>query len=215
MPQRRISDETANTLTHGLGLVLGLTGLPFLIVMAARYGNAWHIVSCSIFSATVISLYAASTLYHFVRAPRWKNPLRVVDHACIYLLIAGTYTPFTLVLMGNGWGWSIFGVVWGLAAVGVAFKVLWTGRFEFFSTATYIAMGWIALIAAYPILNRFPLGCILWLVAGGLCYTGGVVFYALDRRPYMHAAWHLFVLAGSTCHYIAIIAYVLPTAAWV
>lgn len=214
MPSRRISDETANTLTHALGLVLSLVGLVFLVVRAARYGDPWQIVSCSIYSATVVLLYAASTLYHFVRTPRWKGLLRVADHACIYVLIAGTYTPFTLVLMESGWGWSIFGVVWGLAVVGVAFKVLWTGRFEFLSTATYILMGWVALAATYPILERFPLGCILWLLAGGLCYTGGVLFYARDHKPYMHAVWHLFVMAGSICHYVAIMTYVLPAGVW-
>lgn len=171
-------------------------------------------VSCSIYGATLILLYGASTLYHAVRPTRWKNVLRVVDHACIYLLIAGTYTPFTLVMLRGTWGWTLFGLTWGGVVVGVAFKVFWTGRFEFASTATYILMGWLALVAVYPILTQFPIGCIGWLLAGGLCYTAGVFFFARDRLPYMHAIWHLFVLAGSVCHYVAVTAYVLPSATW-
>ena len=139
--------------------------------------------------------------------------LRVVDHVCIYLLIAGTYTPFTIGMVRGGWGWTMFGLVWVFALVGICAKVFWTGRFESVSTATYILMSWLAVIAAYPVVTHFPLGCILWILAGGSCYTVGVVFYARDRLPYMHATWHLFVLAGSTCHFIAVMTYVLPTQA--
>ena len=209
--RRALSEELANTLTHGLGLLLSLIGAPGLIVMAARYGDAWHIVSCSVYGAALILLYAASTIYHGVQSPRWKETLRVVDHACIYLLIAGTYTPFTLVLMRGGWGWTLFGLVWGFAIIGICFKLLWTGRFEVISTVTYVLMGWIALIAVYPIVTEFPLGCVLWILAGGSSYTIGVIFYALDEKPYMHAIWHLFVLAGSACHYVAVMEYVLPS----
>ncbi len=212
--RRALSEELANTLTHGLGLLLSLVGVPGLIVMAARYGDAWHIVSCSVYGTALILLYAASTIYHAVQSPRWKEILRVVDHACIYLLIAGTYTPFTLVLMRGGWGWTLFGLVWGFAVIGICFKLLWTGRFEVISTVTYVLMGWLALIAVYPIVTEFPLGCILWILAGGSSYTIGVIFYALDEKPYMHAIWHLFVLAGSACHYVAVMESVLPTGIW-
>ncbi len=209
--RRALSEELANTLTHGLGLILSLVGAPGLIVTAARYGDAWHIVSCSVYGAALILLYAASTIYHGVQSPRWKEILRVVDHACIYLLIAGTYTPFTLVLMRGGWGWTLFGLVWGFAIIGICFKLLWTGRFEVISTVTYVLMGWLALIAVYPIVTVFPPGCILWILAGGSSYTIGVIFYALDEKPYMHAIWHLFVLGGSACHYVAVMEYVLPS----
>lgn len=212
---QRSSDELANTLTHALGLVLSLAGLPSLVVMAARRGDAWHVVTCSVYAATLVVLYGASTFYHAARQPRWKDFFRVIDHACIYLLIAGTYTPFTLVMLRGGWGWTLFALVWGFALAGIAFKVFWTGRFEVVSTITYVLLGWIALVATYPIVTRFPPGCILWLLAGGVCYTVGVVFYAFDRLPYMHAAWHLFVLAGSAFHYVAVMRYVLPTEEWV
>ncbi len=208
-------EEIANTATHGLGLLLAFVGMPALVVMAARHGNAWHIVSCSVYAAAVIILYGASTFYHAVVTPRWKKLLRILDHACIYLLIAGTYTPFTLVMMRGAWGWTLFGLVWGFALAGISFKVFWTGRYEVISTAAYILMGWLALVAVYPILTQFPIGCIVWILAGGVFYTSGVIFYALSHRAYMHAAWHLFVLAGSVCHYVAVMAYVLPTDAWV
>ena len=209
-----MSDERANALTHGLGLLLSLVGVPTLVIMASFHGDAWHIVSCSVYGASLIGLYAASTFYHLAKNTRWEKLLRVVDHACIYLLIAGTYTPFTLVMLRGGWGWTLFGLVWGFAVVGIGFKIFWTGRLEFLSTTTYILMGWLAVIAIKPMLDQFPFGCFLWVLAGGLTYTVGIVFYALDRRPFMHAAWHLAVLAGSVCHYVAVMKYVLPTEAW-
>ena len=214
-PTPPLSEEFANAVTHGIGLILSLLGVPGLVVMAARHGDAWHVVSCSVYSATLVALYGASTLYHSVRTLRWRGILRVIDHTCIYLLIAGTYTPFSLVMLRGGWGWTLFGLVWGFALVGICFKVFLTGRFEIISTVTYVLMGWLALIAIYPIITQFPLGCILWLVTGGLSYTIGVTFYALDRLPYMHATWHICVLAGSICHYVAIMKYVLPSRAWV
>lgn len=207
--------ELTNALTHGLGLVLSLVGTPGLVVMAARHGDPWHIVSCSVYGATLVTLYSASTLYHLVRRPSWKELLRAIDHACIYLLIAGTYTPFTLVTLRGGWGWTLFGLVWGFAILGICFKIFWTGRFEIVSTVTYVAMGWVALVAIKPMLEQFPAGCLWWILAGGLTYTVGVIFYALDRRPFMHAVWHIFVLCGSVCHYVAVMLYVLPTDAWV
>lgn len=208
-------EERVNVLTHGLGFLLSMAGVPGLVIMAALYGDAWHVVTCSIYGATLVILYAASTLYHFAQKPRFKGAMRVVDHACIYLLIAGTYTPFTLVMMRGSWGWTLFGLVWGLAVVGIFCKVFWTGRFEVVSTVTYVAMGWLALVALKPMLQQFPPGCLLWLLAGGLTYTVGIAFYAMDRKPVMHAIWHLFVLGGSSCHYVAVMRYVLPGGGWV
>ena len=210
-----MSNEQANALTHGLGLLLSLAGVPALVVMASHHGDAWHVVSCSIYGASLIVLYAASTIYHLVKNTRWERAFRVADHVCIYLLIAGTYTPFALVMLRGGWGWTIFGLVWGFAVVGICFKVFWTGRFEFASTLAYILMGWTAVVAIKPMLEQFPVGCLLWILAGGLTYTFGVVFYAFDRKPFMHAAWHLAVLCGSVCHYVAVMTYVLPGKAWV
>lgn len=207
-------EERANAITHGVGLLLSLAGIPGLIVLAARHGDAWHVVSSSIYGATLILLYLASTLYHLARKDSLKSLFRFIDHACIYLLIAGTYTPFTLVTLRGGWGWTLFGLVWGLALLGISFKIFFTGRYEILSTLVYVLMGWLALVALKPMLEQFPDGCLAWVLAGGLTYTFGVVFYALDRKPYMHAVWHLFVLIGSTCHYVAVMRYVLPTAAW-
>ncbi len=212
---RDLSEKRANTLTHGIGLLLSLAGVPGLIFMAARYGDTWHVVSCSVYGATLIVLYTASTLYHVAKETHWEQLFRVIDHACIYLLIAGTYTPFTLVTLRGEWGWTLFGLVWGCAALGICSKIFWTGRFEVVSVASYVGMGWLALIAIKPILEQFPAGCVAWLLAGGATYTFGVIFYALDRKPYMHTIWHVAVLGGSACHYVAIMYYVLPTEAWV
>lgn len=210
-----LHEERANAWTHGLGLLLSLAGIPGLIIMAVRHGDAWHIVSCSLYGGTLIALYLASTIYHSARRASWKAVFRVVDHACIYLLIAGTYTPFTLVTLRGGWGWTLFGLVWGFAIIGVCVKIFGTRRSERISTLIYVLMGWLALVATKPILEQFPPGCLLWVLAGGVVYTVGVVFYALDRKPYLHAIWHVFVLGGSVCHYVAVMRYVLPTEAWV
>ena len=204
-------DELANSVTHAAGLLLSIVAVGVLIVFALRSGTAWHIVSCSVYGATMVTLYGVSTLYHSVRRGRVKRTLRILDHISIYLLIAGTYTPFTLVTLGGTWGWTLFAVVWGLALVGVVFKVFHTGRYETISTATYLGMGWLAVVAVNPILERFPIGCVLWIVVGGLLYTVGVRFYLKDHLPYQHAIWHVAVLAGSTCHYFAVLFYVIPT----
>ena len=202
--------EIANAITHGIGLLLSIAGFVVLLVLAALRGTAWHIVACSIYGATLICLYTASTLYHAVISPRVKRALRIFDHSAIYLLIAGTYTPFLLVSLRGPWGWSLFGVIWGLALVGVLFKFWFVERFAILSTAVYIAMGWLVVIAAKPVITHLPLTAIIWLLAGGLAYTGGVTFFAAKRIPYSHAIWHLFVLAGSICHYFAILSTVIP-----
>jgi hemolysin III len=204
--------ELANALTHGAGAVAALVGGIVLIVLAAMYGDVWKVVSSAVFAATLVLLYTASALYHAVRQPRLKARLKVFDHAAIYLLIAGTYTPFTLVGLRGGWGWSLFGVAWGLAVAGVVFKLFFTGRFPRLSTAIYIGMGWMVVVAIQPMLERLSGATLAWLVAGGLAYTAGTVFYH-NRRPYAHAVWHLFVLAGSVCHFAAVLTQVLPPGA--
>lgn len=207
---RHSVEEVANTITHGIGLLLSIVGFVVLLVLAALRGTAWHIVTCSIYGATLICLYTASTLYHAVISPRVKRALRIFDHSAIYLLIAGTYTPFLLVSLRGPWGWSLFGVIWGLALAGVLFKFWFVERFMILSTAVYIAMGWLVVIAAKPVITHVPFTALIWLLAGGLAYTGGVIFFAAKRIPYSHAIWHLFVLAGSICHYFAVLSTVIP-----
>lgn len=200
--------ERANALTHGAGAVASLAGGAVLVTLAALYGDGWGVVSSAVFVATLVLLYTASTLYHAVTRPELKARLKVFDHSAIYLLIAGTYTPFMLVGLRGGWGWSLFGVVWGLAAAGVVFKLFFTGRFPRLSTGIYIGMGWLAVVAIVPMLERLPAATLAWMVAGGLTYTAGTVFYH-SRKAYAHAVWHLFVLAGSVCHFIAVATQVL------
>jgi len=207
--QRR-GEEIANSITHGLGLALSLAGLVVLVVLAALRGTAWHIVSCAVYGATLVILYAASTLYHGLRGPRVKRVLKILDHSAIYLLIAGTYTPFTLITLRGAWGWSLFGVVWGLALLGILWKIWFVDRFTIVSTTVYLLMGWLAVIAAKPLLASLPTAAIAWILAGGLCYTAGVAFFAWKRLPYAHTVWHLFVVAGSVCHFLAVLLYVIP-----
>ena len=194
----------ASALTHGLGALASVGAAVVLISQAPPPGDPWKIVSSSIFGASLIALYLASTLYHAVREPTLKARMKVVDHATIYLLIAGTYTPFTLVGLRGGWGWSLFGVIWGLAAAGVVFKIFLMGRFPRLSTAIYVAMGWLVLIAVVPMVQKLSPQTIGWLVAGGVSYTAGTGFYHARRFPYAHAVWHLFVLMGSGCHVLAV-----------
>ncbi len=206
-PGKRLREEPVNAITHAIGAVLSVVGLVVLVVYASLEGGALRVVSGSLFGASLVLLYTASTCYHTFRCPRWKGIFRRLDHAAIYLLIAGTYTPFTLLNLRGPWGWTLFGLVWGFAAVGVLFKTFYTGRFEVLSTLAYVAMGWLVLIAIKPTIAAIePMGLGL-MVAGGLAYTGGVLFYALDRMPYNHAVWHLFVLAGSVCHFFAVLHY--------
>ncbi len=203
-------EEIASTITHGIGAALSIAALSVLVVFAGLRGDAWRVVSFSIYGATLVLLYLASTFYHFFSNPRVKRVFHIFDHSAIYLLIAGSYTPFCLVTIRGGWGWSIFGVVWGIALFGIMFKAFFTGRYNFVSTALYLVMGWIIVIAIKPLVVYLPAGAFPWLILGGLSYTAGVVFYAWERLPYGHAIWHLFVLAGSTLHFFAILLYVLP-----
>jgi hemolysin III len=203
-------EELANVITHGIGAALGIAGLSTLVVGAARYGDIWRMVSFSIYGATLVILYLASFFYHGARSPRAKRLLQFFDHTAIYLLIAGTYTPFTLVSMRGAWGWTMFGLIWGLAIVGILLNVFFFGRLGVISTILYLLMGWLVVIAIKPVTDALSVRGLAWLVAGGLSYTVGVIFYAWHRLPYAHPIWHLFVLAGSVFHYFAIFFYVLP-----
>ena len=203
-------EDAASALTHGLGLVLSLAGLCVLVALAFMYGTRLHIVSCGVYGITLVGLYTASTLYHSVQSPGLKHALKVIDHCSIYLLIAGTYTPFTLVLLHGGWGWTLFGVVWGLSVFGIVFKIFFVDRFKVTSVSIYLLMGWMAIVAIKPMLTFVPTGGVRLLVMGGLIYTAGILFYVWKKIPYNHAIWHLFVLAGSACHFFAVMFYVLP-----
>lgn len=205
-------EEFANIATHAAGAIFSIVALVLMVTYAVREGDPYHIVSVSIFGATLILLYLMSTIYHAITHPKVKNAFRVVDHACIFLLIAGSYTPFTLVSLRGNWGWTLFGVTWGMALCGIIFKIFFNKRFSLVSTLMYIGMGWAVIFAIKPVLQSVPAGGIGWLVAGGLLYTSGVVFYLWRRIPYHHAIWHVFVMGGSFCHFLAVYLYVLPPA---
>lgn len=208
-----LAEEIANSITHGLGVLLSIVGLVVLVYLAATRGDVWHIVSSSIFGATLILLYLSSTLYHSITAPRAKEVLRLLDHVAIYLLIAGTYTPFLLVNLRGPWGWSVFALVWGIALTGIILKISPLGQKRGLSLTLYLVLGWIILIAIKPLLIFLDPAGIRLLVAGGLAYTGGVIFYGWKSLPYNHAIWHLFVLAGSCFHFFAVLFYVIPRSA--
>ena len=197
-------------LTHGVGAALSVAGLAVLVTLTSLHGDAWRVTATVIFGVTLVLLYTSSTLYHGVRDERSKRLLRKFDHASIFLLIAGTYTPFLLVNLRGPWGWSLFGVIWALAVAGVALKFWFTGRFRIASTLLYVGMGWLVLVALRPLSNAISATALWLLVAGGFTYTLGTVFYLWKRLPYHHAIWHLFVLGGSACHFCAVFAAVLP-----
>lgn len=203
-------EELANRLTHGLAAILSVIGLVVLVAAAARTGDPYRIVSTAIFSSCLSVFYVISTLYHTIRNPRVRYVFRILDHAGIYLVIAGSYTPFTLVSLRQGSGWVLFGVVWGLAVAGAIFKSFMTHRLAFLAPVFYIALGWLIVSDLEGLLTMAPSKGVLWLLAGGLFYTAGIVFYAIDRILYNHAIWHVFVIAGSLCHYLSIFRYVVP-----
>jgi hemolysin III len=200
-------EEIANSVSHGAGFVAAAVATPFLLAETGRNGGVADLVGAIVFAVTVMLAYLSSTLYHAVPEPRAKQLLRAIDHGSIFLLIAGTYTPFTLGVLRGGWGWTLFGLVWTLALAGVVMKALGGVRFRRFSVAVYLAMGWLIIIAIGPLLERMEPAGVTWLVAGGVAYTAGVVFYALDRYRFCHFVWHLFVLAGTVCHFIAVMRY--------
>ncbi|NNJ09514.1 hemolysin III family protein [Chloroflexales bacterium ZM16-3] len=208
-PRYSLGEIIANAITHGIGTALSIAGLAVLVAFASRNGDAWYIVSVSIYGATLIFLYLFSTLYHSIQGPRANKVLRVFDHAAIFLLIAGTYTPFTLVTLRGPLGWTLFGIVWGLALFGVAFQTTLLRRHVAISLALYIGMGWAVVLAIRPMMEALPLPGIILLASGGLAYTLGVIFYVWRRLPYHHAIWHLFVMAGSILHFFAILLYVI------
>jgi hemolysin III len=203
-------EEIANSITHGIGIVLAIAALVVLTVFSGIYGNARHIVSVSVYGATLILLYTASTLYHSIQQPRVKSILQILDHSAIYLLIAGTYTPFTLVNLRGPWGWSLFGVIWGFAIVGMVFQLSPMRRWHAVSLGLYIGMGWAVVVAIKPLIASVAVGGIVFLVLGGLAYTAGILFYGWKKLKYHHAIWHLFVLAGSILHFFAVLFYVVP-----
>jgi len=209
-----LGDILANAITHGIGALLAIAGAVWLIVASTR-GTAWAVAGCSIFSATLILVYICSTLYHSLVRTRARHVFHILDHSAIYLLIAGTYTPFTLVCLRGPLGWWIFGLEWALAIAGVLFKSIAMERFKqrrlaVLSAVVYLLQGWFIVIAIRPVLHSIGWHGLAWLGAGGLAYTLGIVFFALDSRRYFHAAWHIFVLAGSIAHYFAILFYVVP-----
>ncbi len=209
--QHSRSEDIANSIIHGIGAVLAITALTILVAFSGLKGDARRVVSFSIYGSTLILLYLSSAFYHGVRSAKLKRLFRILDHATIYLLIAGTYTPFMLVTLRGGWGWSLFGVTWGFAVLGVIMTALFMERFKLLAVLSYIGMGWLIVLAFKPLAAVLPLGGIIWLATGGIAYTFGIVFYVSTKIPYNHAIWHVFVLGGSMCHFFAMLFYVLPS----
>ena len=205
-----IPEEIFNAVTHGVGALLAVAALTLLVVFAAFYGNTWHIVSFSVYGASLIILYLFSTLYHSFQNQRVKSVFKILDHSAIYLLIAGTYTPFTLVTLRGPLGWTIFGLIWGLAFIGIVFKAFFIKKFKIISTLTYVLMGWIIIFAFNPLKLNLAAQGVRLLVIGGIIYSAGSIFYLFKKIPFNHAIFHLFVLGGSLCHFFSIFLYVLP-----
>ncbi len=211
-PRYSTAEEIANGITHGLGVVFSIAGLAILTAFASVFGTVWHIVACSIYGVTQILMYTASTLYHSIPVPRAKGVLRLLDHSAIYLLIAGTYTPFALVNLRGPWGWAILIAIWGLAIAGIALQSKLIRLSKLVTALPYVAMGWVAVIAVNPLLDAVAPGGLWLLVLGGLAYTLGTLFYIWKRLPFHHAIWHGFVLLGSVLHFFSILFYVIPLA---
>ena len=203
-------EEKINIISHGIAFLLSIVAFVLLVTRANLYGNVWHIVSFSIFGASLIILFAASTFYHSTKRPELRSRLRIIDHASIYVLIAGTYTPFSLVTLKGPTGWSIFGISWGLALTGIILKLFFTGKYKLISTLMYILMGWIIIFVIKPVMNNLSLEGLLWLVAGGLAYTTGAILYSIKNIKFNHAIFHIFVFIGSACHFVSVLFYVLP-----
>ncbi|MDR5727203.1 MAG: hemolysin III family protein [Terriglobia bacterium] len=209
-PQPRLGDILANAITHGVGAAFALVGAAYLVYVSS-HGSTRQIISCCIYAGTLVLVYMCSTLYHSLVRTGARRVFHILDHSSIYLLIAGTYTPFTLVSLRGTLGWTLFAIVWSLAVAGVVFKSLAIGRFEVASAVIYLGMGWLVVFAMHPLLQAVPWHGVLWLAAGGVAYTVGILFFAFDRVPYFHGIWHLWVLAGSVAHYFAILYYVAPS----
>ncbi len=202
-----LGEEIANSISHGVGLVAAIVAFPFVVMAAAARGSTSGIIAASIFATTMVLLYLSSTIFHALPEGRAKRVFQVLDHAAIFLLIAGTYTPFTLGVLHGVWGWTLFGIVWSVAAVGIVLKSIGGVRYNTISTWAYLAMGWVVVIAAERLWTLMPAWGLFWLFAGGLAYTLGAVFFLLERIRYFHFAWHLFVVAGTACHVVAVMAY--------
>lgn len=210
LPRYTLGEEIANSVTHGVGVVLAIIGLAVMTAFAARNGNAWHVTASAVFGATLIFCFTTSTLYHSIPLEKVKRVLRTLDHSAIFLLIAGTYTPFMLLGVPGPWGWSILATVWTLAVTGIVLRLVLRGRLHGLVVATYLAMGWLVVIATKPLIDTVGLGGLSLLAAGGLAYTVGVIFYKWRRLPYSHAIWHGFVLLGGGLHYFAVLFYLIP-----
>lgn len=209
-PQYTRGEEIANSITHGIGTVLSVLGAVVLLVRASTSGTIAHLVSVSVYGMCLMVLHLASTLYHGLTAPRAKHVFRFLDHCSIYLLIAGTYTPFMVLSLRGPWGWTMLVIIWVLAILGILYQKFFLGRYKKLSVVGYLAMGWLVVFAARQVWLRVPHGALAWVAAGGALYTLGILFYGWKRLPYHHAIWHLFVIAGSTCHYFAILLYLVP-----
>jgi hemolysin III len=207
-----LGEEIANAVTHGVGAALSVAALVALIFIAAMWGNGWHLASAIVYGITMFLLYMASTLYHAITHPGARRVFKVIDHAGIYLLIAGTYTPFTLVTIRNDGGWWLFTIVWVLAAAGISLEAFWVNRPKWVSAVVYLGMGWLAIFAIKPITENLAPGGVWLLIGGGLAYSLGTVFYVLKKVKWMHSVWHLWVLAGSLLHFLAVMLYVFPRA---
>jgi len=205
-----LTEEIANAITHGIGALLSIAGLILLVAWTALYGDRWQVIGVSIYGGALVFLYLASTLYHAIQHFHTKRIFHVLDHVGIALLIAGTYTPILLIQMRTFWGWLFFGAIWGLALVGATIKAFFTARFVGLSTTIYVTMGWLSLLLLKPLLTTMGAGGMVWMLAGGLAYSLGVIPFLWNRLPFNHAIWHLFVMGGSVCHYLAIWHYVLP-----
>jgi hemolysin III len=203
-------EESINIISHAIGLVLSIVALVLLVRHANLHGNGWHVASFAIFGLSLISLYAASTFYHSAKKPDLRLRLRIVDHATIYILIAGTYTPFALITLNGPSGWTLFGVSWGMALTGIILKLFHTGKYNLISTLMYVFMGWIIVFAIKPLINNLSSDGLFWLVAGGMAYTTGAILYSIKKIKFNHAIFHLFVLLGSFCHFVAVYFYILP-----
>jgi len=203
-------EEKINIISHAIGLILSMVALVLLVRHAVLHGDVWHLVSFSIFGSSLIILYAASTFYHSAKNPELRNRLKIIDHASIYVLIAGTYTPFTIVTLKGPIGWTIFGTSWGLALAGIILKLFFTGRYNLISTIMYVLMGWIIVFAMKPLINNLPVEGLRWLVAGGISYTVGAILYSIKKIKFNHAIFHVFVLTGSFCNFMSVFLYVLP-----
>jgi hemolysin III len=205
-----IKEEIAHSVSHGIGALLSVLALVIMIIYSSQYGDAWHVVSSSIYGATLVMLYSSSTLYHAVTLPDLKKILQKLDHAAIFLLIAGTYTPFTLVNLRGGWGWTLFAMVWSIAIAGMIMELIVQKRYQRVSLGLYLGLGWLVMIAIEPMIANVATGGLILLLIGGLFYSLGVIFYVWETLLYHHAIWHLFVLAGSACHFFAVFLYVIP-----